>query len=209
MSSVAVKICGITRVVDARLAVDLGACYLGLNFWPRSPRFVTSETALEIAAAVRGEVQLVGVWVAPERAAVEATVEAVGLDLLQFHDATDPRAPGWFPHRVIQALRPIGDFDHAVLEQYGEVWGFLFDPAPAGVHGGSGRSWAYERIANLATTKPVLLAGGLGPGNVADAVRRSRARIVDVCSGVEAAPGVKDARLMEKFFLEVQNAQSS
>ena len=203
-----VKICGVTRVQDARLAVDLGADLIGLNFWPRSPRFVPIELARPIVDAVRGRALTVGVWVNPTREKVVEIDEELSLDLHQFHGDEEPAACSWFPDRVIRAIRLAPDWDAISLDEYDRVWGFLFDCAPSDVHGGTGISWSYERIANLETSKPVLLAGGLGPENVAAAIARSGADIVDVCSGVEAVPGTKDPDLLERFLREVRNVQT-
>jgi phosphoribosylanthranilate isomerase len=143
----------------------------------------------------------------PVRNSVATIAHELGLDLLQFHGTVDTSTIDSFPAKVILALRPENAAAMADLGQYSNVWGFLFDRAPAGVFGGSGRSWSYERIAGLETDKPVLVAGGLTPDNVADAIRRSGAPIVDVCSGVEAAPGIKDEGLMKRFFSEVSHAE--
>ena len=208
MSRVGIKICGITRSEDARLAVGLGADYLGLNFWPRSPRFISRSQALRIVEAVRGQVRLVGLWVAPTQQEVAAVDQELGLDLLQFHGHESPEALEWFPDRVVQAIRIDPDSASIQLDEYGRAWGFLFDCAPVGEFGGTGKSWPYERIANLETAKPVLLAGGLSPNNVATAINRSGADIVDVCSGVESVPGIKDPGLLQQFIREVRHAKT-
>ena len=208
MSSPGIKICGVTRVEDARLAVELGAEFIGLNFWPRSPRFLSVEAAMPIAAAVAGRTRLVGVWVDPSREEVASISETLSLDLFQFHGDQDPRAINWFPERVIKAVRVGPDLESVRLDQYGQAWGFLLDCAPPGVYGGTGESWSYERIAGLETSKPVLLAGGLDPENVAAAIAESGVDLVDVCSGVEAAPGIKDPDLLKRFIREVRNVQT-
>lgn len=203
-----VKICGVTRVQDALLAVDQGAEFVGLNFWPRSPRYLTLEAARPIAEAIGGKTRLVGVWVDPDRDQAATFGSELGLDLYQFHGDEEPASVGWFPGRVIKALRVGAGFDGGQLGRFEEAWGFLFDCAPAGTFGGTGRSWSYDRIAVLETPKPILLAGGLNPGNVARAVAASGADIVDVCSGIEAGPGIKDSELLEQFFREVRNVES-
>jgi len=132
----------------------------------------------------------------------------LSLDLLQFHGDDDPATSDWFPDRVIQAIRLGPELESVRLGRYDQAWGFLVDCAPSGVYGGTGKSWSYERIAHLETSKPVLLAGGLRPENVGTAIVQSGAELVDVCSGVEAAPGIKDPDLLERFFKEVRNAQT-
>jgi len=201
-----VKICGITRARDARLAVDLGAEFVGLNFWPGSPRCLSIDDAAPIVEAVRGQATLVGVWVDAPPDQVSSTVESLGLDLLQFHGDEGPDSLEAFSGRVIKAFRVGSQFDPARLASYESAWGFLFDCARPGQYGGTGLAWPYERIAGLKTTKPVMVAGGLGSHNVVEAVRRSGADIVDVCSGVEKRPGIKDETRMRRFFEEVHNA---
>ena len=133
MSVPGVKICGVTRAEDAHLAVELGADFIGLNFWPRSPRFVTAATAEEIATAVAGRALLVGVWVDPSREEVVARAKSLSLDLFQFHGTENSLAVGWFPERVIQAIRVNPDLESASLDKYARAWGFLFDCAPPGI----------------------------------------------------------------------------
>ena len=202
-----VKVCGVTRVEDAALAVELGADFVGLNFWPRSPRYLTPEAARPIVEAVRGRTRVVGVWVDPDRQEVQSVDDALRLDLLQFHGDRVPGSVSWFPERVIKALRVGADFSEDDLCQFDQAWGFLFDHAPAGVFGGTGESWSYERIADLETPKPVLLAGGLNAENVVAAITASGADIVDVCSGVEISPGIKDRALLVRFMDEVGNVK--
>lgn len=205
MATTGIKICGVTRRDDAELAIALGADFIGLNFWPRSSRFVDLGAAESIAAAVSGRAKLVGLWVDPEPREVADTASRLPLDLFQFHGEVGSRALERFPGRVIRAIR-LGSDPHPIdLTGLEEVWGFLFDCAPDGVYGGTGVSWSYERIAGLETGKPTLLAGGLDPDNVAAAIACSEADIVDVCSGVEVAPGIKDAALLRRFIWEVRN----
>lgn len=202
-----VKVCGVTRVEDARLAVELGADLIGLNFWPGSPRFLTIDAARSIVEAIEGRVRTVGVWVNPVREDVMAVEEALSLDLLQFHQDHDQATEAWFPYRVIRALRLGADLESIQLERYHQVWGFLFDCAPSGVYGGTGRSWSYDRMNPLQTSKPVLLAGGLRAENVVAAISQAAPDYVDVCSGIEVEPGIKDPELMKRFFREVRHAQ--
>ena len=208
MGATGIKICGVTRVEDAQLAVELGADFIGLNFWPGSPRFLDRKGAEAIAAAVAGRSRLVGVWVEPTRREVVSMADALPLDLFQFHGQVGPESVDWFPQRVIRALRLGSDRQPIDLAGMRQAWGFLFDCAPDGVYGGTGVPWSYERIATLETPQRLLLAGGLNPKNVAAAIGRSRADIVDVCSGVEAAPGVKDPDLLRRFFREVRNVEN-
>jgi len=218
---VAVKVCGVTEPADAVLSAELGAAYLGLNFWPGSPRFLDLGRAREIAAAVRSVapgVALVGVFVNPTAAMVEETAAAVGLDLLQWSGDEPAAALRPFAARAIKALR---SQDPAAAAAYADCWGVLFDaPAagdapgrPAGTaveYGGTGRRWDYAAVAGaIAGSGParVFLAGGIGPGNVRQVVATLRPFAVDVCSGVESAPGRKDPQLLRQLFEEVSNGQ--
>jgi phosphoribosylanthranilate isomerase len=227
---VAVKICGVTEPEDAVLSAELGAGYLGLNFWPGSPRCVDLVRAQEIAAAVRRPsaapgVQLVGVFVNPTAAAVAETAAAVGLDLLQFSGDEPAAAMRPFAARAIKALRR---HDPAAAAAYADCWAVLFDAptaesagnaaaaavaATSGMeYGGTGRQWDYAAAAGAAAGAGfarVFLAGGIGPRNVRRVVATLRPFAVDVCSGVESAPGRKDPELLRQLFEEVSNGQVS
>lgn len=205
MRSVKVKICGVTRPSDARLAVDLGADFIGLNFWPGSPRFVTVEQASEIVRTIAGRIPVVGVWVDPDWNVITGVESRIPIDLHQFHGEESPALVEAFGDRAIKAFRLGEHFEGGVLANYPAVWGFLFDCAVAGQYGGTGREWPYERIAQLAVSKPAFVAGGLKASNVARAVRSSGCDLVDVCSGVEAEPGIKDPTRLQEFFREVEH----
>ncbi|HEV7667339.1 MAG TPA: phosphoribosylanthranilate isomerase [Thermoanaerobaculia bacterium] len=207
-----VKVCGITSAQDARLAVDLGAAYLGLNFYPGSPRHVSIERAQEIAEAVEGCALLVGVFVNAPCSQVSEIAEAAGLDLLQFHGNESPEMLAPFAARAIKAFR--GSTDEA--ERFPDVQGFLFDapnpalsffPSPELLpFGGTGTAWDYASLAPIVSRfapRPIFVAGGIGPDNVRSALCQSGASLVDVCSRVERAPGVKDSDLLSRLFSEI------
>ena len=204
MSRTRIKICGVTNTRDAQLAVELGADYLGLNFYEPSPRYVSVDQAQLIAAAVAGAVSLVGVFVNAMPTTVETIAAEVGLDLLQFHgdEGLTDLAP--FAERAIKVLRLDMPPEPDLLDRWPGMWGYLVEGRHADLYGGSGDGWAYEMIGNLSRQRPFFVAGGLAPENVRDAMKRSRAWGVDVCSGVEAAPGIKDSKLMQEFFDEVR-----
>jgi len=217
-----IKICGVTRSADARLAVELGADLLGLNFHPPSPRYVDPAQAREIAAAVGGRVPLVGVFVNRPVAGIEELVERVGLDLVQLHGDERPDQVAHFGNRAIKVFRRQTPPEAEELARYPQVWGFLFDVPHETLYGGTGQSWAYEAVVGCpdlpqrAGGRRVLIAGGVSPDNVAGIRAAVEAaglgdRLpvgVDVCSGVEAAPGVKDRERMERLFSEVRDGQS-
>lgn len=189
------------------MAVELGADFLGLNFYDKSPRFVSMERAREIAAAVAGDVPLVGVFVNAAPTTVETIADDVGLEWLQFHGDEAPAELEPFAARAIKVLRLGAVPDSDVLDRWPKVWGFLIEGHHPTLYGGSGREWAYEMIGDLPQGRRIFAAGGLTPANVGDAVRRSRAWGVDVCSGVEKSPGVKDRKLLEMFFDEVRRGE--
>ena len=205
-----VKICGVTRPVDAERAVALGADMLGLNFWPGSPRHVETAAAREIGAAVAGRAALVGVFVNEEPGRVEEIAAAVELDLVQFHGDEGPADLAPFASRALKALRFRGAPHPRVLAGYETAWGFLVETRVAGSYGGVGEGWDYAAARALAGERlggrPLLIAGGLRPENVGRAIAAAGAWGVDVASGVEAAPGIKDHAKLEKFFEEVRHA---
>lgn len=209
-----VKVCGVTRPEDAALAVELGADLLGINFWPQSPRAVSAAQAREVADAVRGRVLLAGVFVDQPPAFVAEAAAAAGLDFVQLHGDEAPETlpelarAGVAPDRVIRAFRVGASFDAAgAIAPWGESWAFLFDAARPGMYGGTGVEWSWRRVAHAAPGRRVLVAGGVAPGRLRallDAVGDDwRPWGIDVCSGVESAPGHKDAGKLRALFEEV------
>lgn len=201
MSRPRVKICGITRVEDAELAIELGAEFLGLNFYPRSPRCLELAAARRIADAVGDRARLVAVTVNAGRRRLEEILPLV--ELLQFHGDEEPASVRPWAERAIKVLRPeAGGADAAA--RYPDVWGFLLEPRRPG-YGGSGRPWDWAAAARPDTARPVFVAGGIDPGNA----RRAAAGAwgIDVCSGVEVRPGVKDPALMKRLFSELQSPE--
>lgn len=205
--SVRVKICGITNPADALLAVQYGADLIGLNFYPPSPRCVSWETAGEIRAIVPAHVLCVGVFVNAERAHITALLEQVPLDVLQFHGNERIDDLSEWPCPTIKAVRvgekePLPDLS-GIPTTY-----LLLDTYRAGRYGGTGETFAWERIASLIPRREerLFLAGGLTPENVARAVRTVQPWAVDVASGVEAAPGQKDPKKLRAFITNAKNA---
>lgn len=199
----AVKICGVTTPEDARLAVDLGAEYLGINFYPGSPRSVPPARARRIARAVEGECRLVAVVAGASRRDVAAILDEVGPDLVQFHGDEPWNDIEPFAERAIKVLRIEDRPTPEALEGYPGVWGFLLDSRHDGLLGGTGESWRWSRLAGLGGERPIFVAGGIGPHNIASAARQTGADVIDVCSGVESSPGRKDRRLLERLFEEL------
>ena len=201
-----VKICGITRAVDALEAARLGADAIGLVFYSRSPRAVGVAGALEVVAALPPFVSRVGLFVDADEDEVRAVIRQVPLDLLQFHGNEPADYCRVFDRPYIKAVAVSPDVDIAAhFSAYGDAAGFLLDTWHPDVPGGSGERFDWTLVPSD-VGKPVILAGGLQPGNVASAIRQVRPYAVDVSSGVEAAQGVKDAARLEAFFRGVQSA---
>jgi phosphoribosylanthranilate isomerase len=207
MAAVRIKVCGITTPADALAAVELGADYLGLNFYRASPRYVEPGRALEIAEAVRGRVELVGVFVSSPRAEVEEIDRRVGLDLLQFHGDEEPGFVAPFAPRAIKAFRTGGPPGAEELALWSEVWGILIDAPHDARYGGTGAAWDYGTL-SPGTPGRLFLAGGLGPGNARRAVESVRPYAIDVCSRVESHPGIKDLELLRRLFQEVRHGET-
>jgi len=199
---VRIKICGITTEGDADACAALGVDMIGLNFVPGSPRCLDVARARTVADAVRGRVELVGVVADAGDARILELRDAVGLDRLQLHGDEPPEAvTRWAPH-AFKALRVGTAEDVAAAERYPGL--LLVDAKVPGALGGTGRTVDFTLVAPLARARPVLLAGGLGPGNVAAAVRAVAPWGVDVASGVERAPGVKDLGAVAAFVRAVR-----
>jgi phosphoribosylanthranilate isomerase len=203
-----IKICGITRVEDAIAAVPVGADYLGLNFCPSSPRRLEISQARKIASAVAGQVRLVAVLVNSASQEIEEILAEVPVDLLQFRgdETVEEIAP--FTERAIKVVRFENRLDSDLVTAFGDVWGFLVEARRPGLYGGTGKGWDYGQVAEVDWGRPCFLAGGLEPENVAVAVERSGAWGVDVASGVESEPGIKDPDRMKRFVEEVRRAQT-
>jgi phosphoribosylanthranilate isomerase len=209
-----IKICGITRVDDGLAAAQSGADAIGLVFWRGTPRVVAHARAREIAIAMPAFVSIVGLFVDPTASEVQAALEAVPLDLLQFHGHETPAFCRSFGRRYLKAIAvdAIGDLLESV-SPYDDAAGWLFDAPPLhGRPGGTGRTFEWSRLpASLA--RPLVLSGGLDAGNVASAIRTVRPWAVDVSSGVEASDadgrsraGIKDAAKIAAFVEEVRHA---
>lgn len=200
------KICGITRVEDALAAAHAGADAIGLVFVAKSPRHVSPIQAAEIGAALPPFVTRVALFVNPDAVQVEAVLGLARPDVLQFHGEESPEFCRSFglPYLKAARVRPGVDLlQFATL--HADAQGLLLDAWSEGVHGGTGERFDWALIPPD-LPRPVVLAGGLHPGNVAEAVRVVGPWAVDVSSGVEAAKGIKDAAKIAAFIKEVRNA---
>jgi phosphoribosylanthranilate isomerase len=208
MKQVQVKICGITNVHDARACAELGAEMIGLNFYRESPRYIEPEAAHEIVALLPSGVCPVGVFVEPTMDDVRTIAQTVGLTALQLHGDVSPKTCDELARefRVIRALCTHGEFRPHDTVQFRDC-DVLLDAAHRQLHGGTGTTcdWSAAR-ATLPFTRFLILSGGLNAQNVAEAIGAVRPHAVDVCSGVELAPGAKDRSAVEQFIAAVRAA---
>lgn len=205
--SVRVKICGVTNAADAALAVEYGTDLIGLNFYPRSPRFVTFETARKIRAVIPANVLCVGVFVNADRPQIVSLIEQLQLDLVQFHGNEQGKDLVGWSCQTIKAVRIAQDGTFPDIQQTPTNY-ILLDTYKAGRYGGTGETFAWERIVPFVPHCPdrIILAGGLTPENVSLAVQTVRPWAVDVASGVEAAPGRKDPEKLRAFITNAKSA---
>lgn len=194
-----VKICGITRGDDASLAVALGATALGFVFWSSSPRRVTPAVARYIVAGLPSSVLPVGVFVDATREEIEQVAADVGLAAVQLHGSESPEFARQLTRRVIKAVALDPDGTDDELARWQDVT-LLIDAHDPGRRGGTGRVVDWGRAAAIALRHEAILAGGLTPLNVAEAIATVRPAGIDVSSGVEASPGVKDPEKLRALF---------
>jgi phosphoribosylanthranilate isomerase len=204
-----VKICGITRPEDAELAVSLGAWAIGFILWPQSKRVADPAIAAGIARTMRRRVELVGVFVNPTLDDVVHANEAIGFTHVQLHGDEGPAFCTAVAERtgarVIKALRIGSGADIRAAARYHTDF-HLLDAAAGAAYGGTGRTWDWRLLAQRHSSVPMILSGGLDPGNVAEAVAAARPWAVDVASGVESAPGIKDPAKVEAFIAAAQGS---
>jgi phosphoribosylanthranilate isomerase len=203
-----IKICGITRVEDALAACAAGADALGFVFHAPSPRNVAPDTAREIIARLPPFVTTVGLFVDREPAEVERVTAEVPLDLLQFHGDEAPELCTRFRRPYFKAVRMRAGVD--LLEyarRFGDARALLLDAYVSGTHGGTGTRFDW-RLVPPSLPLPIVLSGGLTAENVGEAVRALRPWAVDVSSGVEAAPGIKDPQRVRDFIAGVRRADA-
>ena len=203
-----IKICGIKILKDAHAAINAGADYLGFNFYSKSVRFIEKSACAEITSVLKREhprVKLVGVFVNSPVEEVKDILQTCHLDLAQLHGDETPEIFSQLAPHAFRAFRGIPE-SNAGYER-NEAPFMLIDAAVKGVYGGSGVTADWTAAAELAKKHPLLLAGGLTPENVADAVRQVQPWGVDVASGVESAPGEKDAGKMKAFVQAVRKNQ--
>lgn len=205
-----IKCCGMTRIEDALTAAALGVDAIGLIFAARSKRRIDARQAAAIRDALPPFVDAVALFMDNPAEEVRATIDAVRPDLLQFHGGEDDAFCAAFGLPYLKAVAMGGDDARAddLGERYPRATGFLFDSHAAGQAGGSGHAFDWSRIPRDCP-RPWLLAGGLHPDNVFDAIRATQCWGVDVSSGIESAPGEKDAAKMRRFVEEARRADAA
>jgi phosphoribosylanthranilate isomerase len=203
-----VKVCGITRLEDAEAAVAFGAGALGFVFWPKSPRFIDPYRARTIVASLPPLVATVGVFVNQPAEYVNGVASLVGLSAVQLHGDETPAFAGLMRRPVIKAVAIDGagaDLGRPGVEGWSERVTILLDAHDPGQRGGTGRTIDWTTAAAIARGRRVVLAGGLTPENIAEAIRSVKPFGVDVSSGVEAKPGVKDHGRLRALFDALQS----
>ena len=205
---VRVKICGITSWADAKLALDAGAKLLGFNFYRRSPRCMTAATARWIIDRMPDDVDAVGVFVDKSFSVATEIAQAVGLDIVQLHGDESPAVVAQFARSwpVIKAFRVRRGFRSALLARYPNAALFLLDGFRPHVPGGTGRTFDWRVVRQAKRYGPIILAGGVTPENVAQAILAAQPFAVDVCSGVESKPGRKDPVRLRELMRQVEAA---
>lgn len=196
-----IKICGITRPEDGVMAAEQGADAIGLVFYPPSVRHVEIEQAAEIAAAIPPLVSVVGLFLDASAAQVEDVLSAVPIDLLQFHGGESAEFCQQFSRRYIKSVGMAGGDPAAVAAEHPRALALLLDGHAPGAAGGSGHAFDWGR--KLPVSHRIILAGGLHPENVREAIETIRPWAVDCSSGVESAPGIKDSSKIAAFTKEV------
>lgn len=200
-----IKICGLTHLDDALAAIDAGADYLGFNFYPKSPRYISPADCTRIIAALAARhsslVTFVGVFVNEPPARVAAILDHCGLDLAQLHGDEPPGHLVGLWGRAYKAFRGVADgTDYSAFAHISPGFpSLLVDAHAPNAYGGTGQIADWDAARAVAAQYPIFLAGGLTPENVADAIARVNPWGVDVASGVESAPGRKDHRKMRAF----------
>ncbi len=201
-----IKICGITNLPDALCAFEAGADAVGFIFHPASPRHISPEKAEEIIKRLPSGIARIGVFVNSKADEVKRIANICGLDFIQLHGDESPQYCRLFPSRsLIKAVFLKNQEDISSFNGY-NVRAFLADARSAGMYGGTGKRADWELAAKAAERYPLILAGGLNEGNIVDALEAVFPDAVDINSGVEASPGIKDHKRLQRIILMVKNA---
>jgi phosphoribosylanthranilate isomerase len=204
-----VKICGITNAADAQAATEAGADFIGFNFYEKSPRYISPAEAAKIREQLPANVKAVGVFVNIKASSVAAVSESLRFDAAQLHGDETPEIAAAVSRTVpvIKVFLVEPEFRLGTFDEYPDAFAFLLDAAFTGQYGGTGHCSDWDVARQAATSRRIILAGGLKVENVAAAVRIVRPYAVDVASGVETRPGKKDRGLLREFIQEVRRAE--
>jgi phosphoribosylanthranilate isomerase len=215
--SVAVKICGLSTAETVTAAIEAGASLVGFVFYPPSPRNITVEKASTLAQIARGRARIVALVVDPDDALIDAIAQGLRPDLIQAHGSESPDRISQIARRtgipVVKAIKVKDRSDVTQATAYEASAALILYDAKApetltgALPGGNGIAFDWSLLEGPAREKPFILSGGLNPGNVAEAIRNTGATIVDVSSGVEKAPGIKDIGLIRNFIEAAKGAR--
>ncbi len=213
-SKVKVKICGITNWADARAACEAGADFLGFNFYPPSPRYVTPRKARTIVRRLPETVAAVGVFVNEPEEAILRTARLVGLKYVQLHGDESPAVVSHLrrllhPAKVIKAIRVRRKIRAASLIRFQKASAILLDGFDAHRRGGTGKTFNWSLVRHASARRRLFLAGGLTPENVAEAIRTAQPYAIDLCSGLESKPGKKDPAKIQALMRAINGFRSS
>ena len=204
---IAVKICGITSLKDVEMAVNYRVSAIGMIFCPDSPRYVDPAEMEQWIDRIPDSVKKVGVFVNEQIDTINNITRQLKLEFIQLHGDESPKFCNGIIRPVIKVFRVGDDFDAIVLNEY-DVHGFLFDTYKKGNPGGTGTRFNWDLIANLKTETPIILSGGLTPENVLNGIEAVNPAAVDVNSGVESVPGVKDEEKIKELFSVLEHSNS-
>ena len=206
--NIPVKICGITSFKDAKIAVNYGASAIGLIFFQGSPRYVDPGKVKNWILDIPKNVKKVGVFVNEKIENIHSIVRGLNLDFIQLHGHESPDYCDQMIKPVIKVFRVGDDFDSNVLKDY-QVAAFLFDTYQKGRPGGTGENFNWDLIADLKTNAPIILSGGLNAGNILDGIKAVNPSAVDINSGVESIPGIKDGWKVKNIFSKLKNTKGN
>lgn len=199
-----IKICGITNILDALHAVNAGATAIGFNFYSKSKRYISPNNARDIADKIRNRITIIGLFVNEQISVVQEIQNTVGLHYLQFHGDETPKYVSRFSS-AIKVFRVNNNIEDELISQY-STDAILFDTFSEGEFGGTGRTFNWKLTEPFSKKYSVIIAGGLNPENVQGAIRNAKPFGVDVSSGVEIKPGVKDKIKVTSFINEARTA---
>ena len=198
------KICGITNLKDANSAIQYGASLIGFIFFDKSPRFITTVKARGIVKKIDSTVSFVGVFVNEDLDHIHNISQEVGLDFIQLHGDESPEFCNQVRLPVIKAFRVTPNFDYNLLDRY-DVHSFLFDTYKKGQFGGTGNTFNWNLVNSSQNDIPIILSGGLNAKNIKNGISKVSPACVDVNSGVESSPGIKDNQKMKDLYNILKN----